>query len=66
MSSPQYYRADETSPRIRNELGGADVVEQQDPPNNGIKWKTKADMKDNLIKDHLAWASRRYGLIRLK
>ena len=54
MSSPQYYRADETSPRIRNELGGADVVEQQDPPNNGIKWKTKADMKDNLIKDHLA------------
>ncbi|GFZ14529.1 hypothetical protein Acr_24g0007190 [Actinidia rufa] len=67
VSLPQYYYyAYETSPLIGNELGKANVVEIQDPPNDEMDWKTKTDMKSGLIKGHLAWASRRYGLVHLK
>ena len=45
MSLPQYYRADEASPCVGNEPGVADVVEVQDPPNNGMDRKMKTDMK---------------------
>ncbi|GFY96671.1 hypothetical protein Acr_11g0009770 [Actinidia rufa] len=34
----------------------------EDPPNNGMDWKMKTNVKGNLVKGHLAWASRRYGL----
>ena len=33
-----------------DELGGANVIEMQEPPNSGMDWKTKTRMKDGLVK----------------
>ena len=54
MSSPQNYRADDTSPCVGDELGGANIVEVQNHPNCGVDGKAKTGMKGGLLEVHLA------------
>ena len=65
ISSPQHYRAYDTPPRIRDKLGGANVVKLQDHPDCRMDGETKAGVKGSPIEDHLIQAGWTYGLALL-
>ena len=53
MGSPPHHHADKASPSIGNELGRTNIVEVEDPPNNGKNRETEADRKGSLVEGHL-------------
>ncbi|GFZ12473.1 hypothetical protein Acr_23g0008580 [Actinidia rufa] len=56
LVEPLFFRVDNTSPRVRNKLSRADIVEVQYSPNSGVDRKMKAGMERSLISGHLSYA----------
>ncbi|GFY96885.1 hypothetical protein Acr_11g0011910 [Actinidia rufa] len=61
-----HHYTDDTTPRVRDKLGRADVIEMQYSPNGGMDKNVKAGMESSLIEGHLARASRHYNFIVLR